>query len=296
MTPFDHFQSSMRHHNFRSEMLQWAGLFQQQQMINYQAQTIAELQISEQNRQQERMLDIWSAEFVHRGHSPLEAAQLADNEWQIQILMSFAKKYAEQYEFEFTNAVNNVKAILSKKAFGSLRVSLDPDYLKEQVSAFRRSKHLDYQNKISEISEKLNMLGPSLLFDDKEFRRSIEADKSNEFSELEMLSGEELYKYTHQGLRDSYESLRSDWFSRWRQKSLSLNSEKQVSREILKLVEYIDESLARVGDELGFMWVEARKNKYLNNITVSQISESIEKIEKSLRDYQLLVARISAGE
>ena len=60
------FESSMKHHNFRSEMMSYANLvqnqimiFQQQQMLNAQHQTNAILTDNEQVRQKEKQIDIW---------------------------------------------------------------------------------------------------------------------------------------------------------------------------------------------------------------------------------------------
>jgi hypothetical protein len=116
------FESSMRHHNFRSEMMSYANLvqnqvmiFQQQQMVNAQNQTNSILAENEQVRQREKQIDIWMEEFKFQGMSPLESHKQSLAEWEINEIKAIGIEYANEFSHLINNSLEIVKNQISNK-------------------------------------------------------------------------------------------------------------------------------------------------------------------------------------
>ena len=118
-------------HESRMELAAVFGLVQQRQQINLQKSSIAEQQYTnflleqqvafqnsqEQQRQKEKLLDLWCRELEHQGMSPLKASGQASVELEIQNIIHGASSILAQYSVDFEKAHESAVApIVHSKA------------------------------------------------------------------------------------------------------------------------------------------------------------------------------------
>jgi hypothetical protein len=134
------FNSAPDHHRSLTglEMAAIGGLIQQRQQINLQKDSIAVQQhtqnligaqlnlqlatIEEQKR--EKILDIWRAEFIHRGLSPLEAHKQVENELAISDLLVQFQILSNQYLSNRNHAISQIKRKRVQRIPNWLRIAL----------------------------------------------------------------------------------------------------------------------------------------------------------------------------
>jgi len=89
--------------------LQQKSLDAQNQANSFAAAQLSEMQKIEENRKKEKLLDVWSAEFQHRGMSPLESHTQALAEMEIMDLIIRFQEYSELYAYQCKNAISRLK-------------------------------------------------------------------------------------------------------------------------------------------------------------------------------------------
>jgi len=89
--------------------LQKKSLDAQNQANSLAAAQLSEMQKIEENRKKEKLLDVWSAEFQHRGMSPLESHTQALAEMEIMDLIIRFQEYSELYAHQCKNAISRLK-------------------------------------------------------------------------------------------------------------------------------------------------------------------------------------------
>lgn len=111
-------------HNGRIELAAVFGLVQQRQQINLQKTSIAEQQYTnflleqqvafqnsqEQQRQKEKLLDLWCRELEHQGMSPLKANGQAHAELEIQNIVHNVSLILSKYSSDFEVAADTAVA------------------------------------------------------------------------------------------------------------------------------------------------------------------------------------------
>ena len=214
------FESSMQHHNFRSEMMSYANLvqnqimiFQQQQMVNAQYQTNAILAGNEQARQKEKQIDIWMEEFKFQGMSPLESHKQALAEWDINEIKAIGLEYTNEFNHLISNSLEIVKNQISNKPIrkallGTLShkfiaLSIDSD----EVIMYECMAEQNYKDKMSELNKRLEILPKSKLIDDSDIRTAF-YNAATTPSPLELL--DELSKLLDSVI-DEFDSLENSW-------------------------------------------------------------------------------------
>lgn len=173
------FENSMRHHNFRSEMMSYANLVQNKQLIDAQYQTNAILAENERIRQQEKQIDLWAEEFKFQGMSPIEANQQALAEWEINEIKLLGEQFTFEFQSLYENSIDIVKNQIAQKPLrkailGSLSnkfISINED--SDEVFMFECMAEKQWKENISQLQEKLNGLPPSKLFDDSNLRNAF---------------------------------------------------------------------------------------------------------------------------
>ena len=89
--------------------LQKKSLDAQNQANSLAAAQLSEMQKIEENRKREKLLDVWSAEFQHRGMSPLESHTQALAEMEFMDLIVRFQEYSELYSHQSMKAISNIK-------------------------------------------------------------------------------------------------------------------------------------------------------------------------------------------
>ena len=214
------FESSMKHHNFRSEMMSYANLvqnqimiFQQQQMLNAQHQTNAILTGNEQVRQKEKQIDIWMEEFKFQGMSPLESHRQALAEWELNEIKASGLEITNEFNHLLSNSLEIVKNQISNKPIikallGSLShkfIALSED--SDEVIMYESMAEQNYKEKMSELNRQLETLPKSKLNDDSDIRTAFH-NAATTPSPLELL--DEISKSLDSVINE-FDSLENSW-------------------------------------------------------------------------------------
>lgn len=183
----------MRHHNFRSEMMSYANLIQNQQLLNAQLQTNEILAESERIRQKEKQIDLWADEFKFQGLSPIEAHNQALVEWEINEIKILGEKFAMEFQSLYENSVNIVKNEIAKKPLRKAILGtwsnkfIDIDENSDEVFMFECMAEQQWKENITQLNERLVGLPKSRLYDDST-ERSAFFDVANKPSRLEIFN------------------------------------------------------------------------------------------------------------
>jgi hypothetical protein len=180
------FESSMKRHNFRSEVMSFANLVQNQtmiyqnsEMIQAQHQTNTILTRNELIRQKEKQIDIWMEEFKFQGMSPIEAHRQALAEWEINELKLLAQKYSGEYQYLLNNSIEIVREQVANKP---IRKALLRNWSKKLTSISEDSEEVfmyeslvqqNFKDKMLDLNNLLTSLPHSKLDDGSEFRQSV---------------------------------------------------------------------------------------------------------------------------
>ena len=214
------FESSMKHHNFRSEMMSYANLvqnqimiFQQQQMLNAQHQTNAILTGNEQVRQKEKQIDIWMEEFKFQGMSPLESHRQALAEWELNEIKASGLEITNEFNHLLSNSLEIVKNQISNKPIrkallGSLShkfIALSED--SDEVIMYESMAEQNYKEKMSQLNRQLETLPKSKLNDDSDIRTAFH-NAATTPSPLELL--DEISKSLDSVINE-FDSLENSW-------------------------------------------------------------------------------------
>ena len=214
------FESSMKHHNFRSEMMSYANLvqnqimiFQQQQMLNAQHQTNAILTGNEQVRQKEKQIDIWMEEFKFQGMSPLESHRQALAEWELNEIKASGLEITNEFNHLLSNSLEIVKNQISNKPIrkallGSLShkfIALSED--SDEVIMYESMAEQNYKEKMSKLNRQLETLPKSKLNDDSDIRTAFH-NAATTPSPLELL--DEISKSLDSVINE-FDSLENSW-------------------------------------------------------------------------------------
>lgn len=291
------FESSMRHHNFRSEMMSYANLvqnqimiFQQQQMVNAQYQTNAILAGNEQVRQKEKQIDIWMEEFKYQGMSPLESHKQALAEWELNEIRAISIEYTNEFNHLISNSLEIVKnQIASKpmrKAFlGSLSnkfIALSKD--SDEVIMYESMAEQNYKDKMSELNEQLQKLPKSKLIDDSTIRTAFH-DAATTPSPLELL--DELSK-SLDSVIDEFDSLENSW----RQYIAELdfaNKKTNYPAEVIELYDTIRLRFNKLNaylPEFSSDLLRTIKSREITEVFSSEIMNPFRQIESMITEFQ----------
>ena len=164
----------MDKHSRHLEWLAIAGLVQMQRQIALQDSSL-KFQIEvEKNRQREKMLSVYVEEFRHRGFSPLQANELAENEVRVLEIMTLASEFAIENQHKYDNAL----AIVSQEK--QLRLGLIPQKkykswsnARDAADKLKSDLKKESRLKMQKFAELLLQTSPSITFDDSEFRSLI---------------------------------------------------------------------------------------------------------------------------
>ena len=187
------FENSMRHHNFRSEMMSFANLVQNQQLLNAQLQTNEILAESERIRQKEKQIDLWADEFKFQGLSPIEAHNQALAEWEINEIKILGEQFTMEYQSLYVNSVNIVKNEIAQKPLRKAILGtwsnkfIDIDENSDEVFMFECMAEQQWKENITKLNERLEGLPKSRLYDDSTGRSAF-FDVANKPSRLEIFN------------------------------------------------------------------------------------------------------------
>jgi len=259
------FESSMRHHNFRSEMMSYANLvqnqvmiFQQQQMINSQNQTNSILAENELVRQREKQIDIWMEEFKFQGMSPLESHKQSLAEWEINEIKAIGIEYANEFSHLINNSLEIVKNQISNKPIrkallGSLShkfITISED--SDDVIMYESMAEQNFKEKMSELNRQLEALPKSKLNDDSDIRTALH-NAATTPSPLEIL--DEISK-SLDSLIDEINSLENSWRKYIMELDFA-NKETSYSEESVRLYD---------GIQIGFTKINSQLSEFSSNL------------------------------
>ena len=196
----------MKHHNFRSEIMSYTNLLQNQMMIfqNKQmidAQTQTNLYLSQTNahllevekiRKKERQIDIWMEEFKYQGMSPIEAQNQALAEWDLLEIRNSWIDYKNEIQYIIDNALQSVKDEISNRPLRKAILGnwsgkfISISETSDEVIKYQFLAEKNYKDKIIRLNEKLLCTPKSKLADDTDLRTSI-ADAATNPSGFEVL-------------------------------------------------------------------------------------------------------------
>jgi len=253
------FESSMRHHNFRSEMMSYANLvqnqvmiFQQQQMINSQNQTNSILAENELVRQREKQIDIWMEEFKFQGMSPLESHKQALAEWEINEIKAIGIEHASEFNYLIGNSLEIVKNQISNKPIrkallGSLShkfITISED--SDDVIMYESMAEQNFKEKMSELNRQLEALPKSKLNDDSDIRTAF-YNAATTPSPLEIL--DEISKLLD-SLIDDVNSLENSWRKHIMEIDFA-NKITSYSEESVRLYDGIQTGFTKINSQLS---------------------------------------------
>jgi hypothetical protein len=259
------FESSMRHHNFRSEMMSYANLvqnqvmiFQQQQMINSQNQTNSILAENELVRQREKQIDIWMEEFKFQGMSPLESHKQALAEWEINEIKAIGIEHSNEFNHLLSNSLEIVKNQISNKPIrkallGSLShkfITISED--SDDVIMYESMAEQNFKEKMSELNRQLEALPKSKLNDDSDIRTALH-NAATTPSPLEIL--DEISK-SLDSLIDEINSLENSWRKHIMELDFA-NKKTSYSEESVRLYD---------GIQIGFTKINSQLSEFSSNL------------------------------
>jgi hypothetical protein len=292
------FESSMKHHNFRSEMMSYANLvqnqmliYQSQAMLQAQQQTNALLEENERIRRQEKQIDIWMEEFKFQGLSPIQAHKQALAELEINEIKELAIAAENEYEYLKGNAIEIVRQQISNKPMRKALLGnwsgkfIAISHNSDEVFMFESTAGLNFKNKIIEFNKKLKKLPQSKLFDDSEIRDLFESIENNE-TPLEVI----------QKISDSLDEILNQFNSmkyEWANVSIDFNSRR--SRYPLTMVDKYEEI------RMALYQLEVDLSKFSENIKTlfktgslfdefkTKIKMPFSQLEKNLVSFEKLI-------
>ena len=250
------FESSMRHHNFRSEMMSYANLvqnqvmiFQQQQMVNAQNQTNSILAENEQVRKREKQIDIWMEEFKFQGMSPLESHKQALAEWEINEIKAIGIEHASEFNYLISNSLEIVKNQISNKPIrkallGSLShkfITISED--SDDVIMYESMAEQNFKEKMSELNRQLEALPKSKLNNDSDIRTAF-YNAATTPSPLEIL--DEISKLLD-SLIDDVNSLENSW----RKHIMEIDFANKKTEESVRLYDGIQTGFTKINSQLS---------------------------------------------
>ena len=250
------FESSMRHHNFRSEMMSYANLvqnqvmiFQQQQMVNAQNQTNSILAENEQVRKREKQIDIWMEEFKFQGMSPLESHKQALAEWEINEIKAIGIEHASEFNYLISNSLEIVKNQISNKPIrkallGSLShkfITISED--SDDVIMYKSMAEQNFKEKMSELNRQLEALPKSKLNNDSDIRTAF-YNAATTPSPLEIL--DEISKLLD-SLIDDVNSLENSW----RKHIMEIDFANKKTEESVRLYDGIQTGFTKINSQLS---------------------------------------------
>jgi hypothetical protein len=253
------FESSMRHHNFRSEMMSYANLvqnqvmiFQQQQMVNAQNQTNSILAENEQVRQREKQIDIWMEEFKFQGMSPLESHKQALAEWEINEIKAIGIDYSNEFHHLISNSLEIVKNQISNKpirkallgSFSNKFITVSED--SDEVIMYESMAEQNFKEKMSELNRQLEALPKSKLNDDSDIRTAF-YNAATTPSPVEIL--DEISKLLD-SLIDDVNSLENSWRKHIMEIDFA-NKKTSYSEESVRLYDGIQTGFTKINSQLS---------------------------------------------
>jgi hypothetical protein len=253
------FESSMRHHNFRSEIMSYANLvqnqvmiFQQQQMINSQNQTNSILAENELVRQREKQIDIWMEEFKYQGMSPVESHKQALAEWEINEIKAIGIEHASEFNYLISNSLEIVKnqiankpirkALLGSLSHKFITISKDSD----DVIMYESMAEQNFKEKMSELNRQLEALPKSKLNDDSGTRTAF-YNAATTPSPLEIL--DEISTLLD-SLIDDINSLENSWHKHIMELDFA-NKKTSYSEESIRLYDGIRTGFTKINSQLS---------------------------------------------
>jgi len=253
------FESSMRHHNFRSEMMSYGNLvqnqimiFQQQQMVNAQTQTNAILAGNEQVRQKEKQIDIWMEEFKFQGMSPLESHKQALAEWELNEIKAIGLEITNEFNHLISHSLEIVKNQISNKPIrkallGSLShkfITISED--SDDVIMYESMAEQNFKEKMSKLNRQLEALPKSKLNDDSDIRTAFH-NAATTPSPLEIL--DEISK-SLDSLIDEINSLENSWRKYIMELDFA-NKKTSYSEESVRLYDGIQIGFTKINSQLS---------------------------------------------
>ena len=204
-------------HNRHVEWMMIANLLQQERMIQMQNQQILHMQARDEREERNRRLNVYAAEFIHRGLGPLEAQTYASQELEIVELMEYVTNFVMQTENQTSRAEEIVTSEVKVK-YGVVPVKRYKSKIQIKMAAenLKSSLSSDLQQVFENAANRLNALPFSKLFDDEPFRVKIQQSSGipvnmPQYQESEL--NDELFFSDANiiDLYDEYKSLRSRW-------------------------------------------------------------------------------------
>jgi hypothetical protein len=291
------FESSMRHHNFRSEMMSYANLvqnqimiFQQQQMVNAQYQTNAILAGNEQVRQKEKQIDIWMEEFKFQGMSPLESHKQALAEWELNEIKAIGIEFTNEFNHLLSNSLDIVKNQIANKPIrkallGGLSnkfIALSED--SDEVIMYESMAEQNYKEKMSELNKQLQSLPKSRLIDDSDIRTAFH-NAATTPSPLELL--DEISK-SLDSVIDEFDSLENSW----RQYIAELDFANRKTSYPAEAIEHYEAIRIRFNklnsqlSEFSLTLLRTIKSRDVSEIFSSEITTPFKQLESMIKQFQ----------
>jgi hypothetical protein len=299
------FESSMKHHNFRSEMMSYANLvqnqvmiFQQQQMVNAQNQTNAILAGNEQVRQREKQIDIWMEEFKFQGLSPIESHNQALAEWEINEIKKIGLDYVNELDFLVRNSLEILKEQISNKpmrkallgTWSKKFVTITED--SDEVIMYEWMAEKNYKDKMIDLNNKLINLPKSKLNNDADVREVFHNAATNP-SPIELL--DEASK-SLDSLVMQLNTLESIWRKLTVEEKDFANNKQKYSSQTIELYESIKidfNNLDRNLREFSTNLIRLIKSTKILEVFESDIKGPLKILEEKINNFQMLVTQLS---
>ena len=295
------FESSMKRHNFRSEVMSFANLVQNQtmiyqnsEMIQSQHQTNTLLTRNELIRQKEKQIDIWMEEFKFQGMSPIEAHRQALVEWEINELKLLAQKHSSEYQYLLNNSIEIVREQVANKP---IRKALLGNWSKKLTSISEDSEEVfmyeslvqqNFKDKMLDLNNLLTSLPHSKLDDGSEFRQSVNT-LATAPSNLEIF--DEMSKEIDDFI-DHFNALENSW----RQETAGIKDFRSKFKEQPTEIGEQHESINRFFGSLeknleefsGSLMILIRSNNLYENFE-QNIKFPFEKLNTQIKEFQLKI-------
>jgi len=274
-------------HNRNVEWMMIANLLQQERMIQGQNQQILQMQARDEREERNRRLDVYAAEFIHRGLGPLEAQTCATQELEFVELMEYVTNFVMQTENQTARAEEIVTSEVKVK-YGVVPVKK----YKSKIEIKKAAENLrillasDLQQVFENAASRLNVLPFSNLFDDEPFRIKVEQSsgipvKMPQFQESE---GKDELLFSDANvveLYDEYKSLRSRW--------KTINSTEEWNEAIQFLPEFIldrNASLTSTIESIEEFFLSLKVIAKDGGYSASDTSDYLGKIVDQLNSWQ----------
>jgi len=280
-------------HNRNVEWMMFAGLLQQEKLIQLQNSHLNQIKQENLEQQRNRRIDLYSSELMHRGFSPLEANTQAEIEIRFIELMEYTTNYVSTWQNKIDNARENIQSE-KKVKFGifSSRKYVTEIEISNAISKYRDNLEIEFKKTMNQIAFVLNDMNFTILYDDYDFRRKIQdvsglivklPDKEYKDSDgVQVFSNEAVSQlfseYTDINNRWKEINAGNDWIeaSRYLPEKF-LEAQKQLS-EALNEVKFNFHNLQIISEEGGGSAEDA-------SIYLSQISDSLNRWQLKSLDF-----------